>query len=494
MPNEQTTTDPNLTEATSPLGVTLLVNPEDSVPFRPEPVFISLGLKRDVFTGFSAGTAAGDTEPMGIQPLDLNTPAGLLKAFSLLGFEPGPDTVHLGFYTPEIFRASAQFRETINLPGRNVPFPPEVIASLPEISKPTQISIYLAAQANFFQLSLSPLQLKLREAGVPFTLGGIKAPADLRPQLFLVEHYELASFRGDLLRDDQIGSVSLSPGGSITYKLIIKKKTSTSSELTSTVMDSQDQEAKTNFNKQVKDTADARFGRNNYNYGFDGNFHGEASVGIGEGSADARVHAQGATNEVRNDFAESTASAIDSQVSEANRVRQQRMVTGTATTQTDEETESVMEKTALNPTAKNVNVGIYLIKEEFVSLLSVVDVEIAFRNGDPNQDRLVPLRKLSELLDAVIDRPEVRTEIATSIKSLLQGISDYQDEIRSILKVDPSSPFGFSRDPQVKSEYKLKTSDGSVRRTFSVSGILIRAHRSFLRRPNVTVELPIILK
>ncbi|RWX69100.1 hypothetical protein EN780_07230 [Mesorhizobium sp. M4B.F.Ca.ET.089.01.1.1] len=489
MPNEQMASNPNVAEPAQGLGVSVQVNPEDSVPFRPEPVFISLGLKRGVFTGYSG--AAAPPEPMRIPPLDLKTEEGLLKALSLLGFEPGMDTIQYGFSTPAIFRASAKFRETIDLPGPNVPWPPAVIASQPPMIKPGIIANYIGAQAGFFQLSLNPLQLKLRELGVPFTLGGVTAPTDLRPQLFLVEHYQLASFRGDLARDDMVGSVSLSPGGSMTYKLIVKKKTSKSTELTSTVMDSQDQEAKSNFNKQIKDTADARFGRNNYNYGFDGSFHGEASVGFGEGSADAQVHARGATNEVREEFAESTASAIDTQVSEANRVRQQRMVTGTASTQTDEETESVMEKTAQNPTARPVNVGIFLIKEEFVSLLSLVDVEIAFRNGDPNKDRLVPLRKLGELLDAVIDRPEDRTEIATSIKDILQGIVDYQDKVRSIVKVDPSSPSGFSRDGQVKSEYQLRKSDGSVRRTLSVPGILIRDYRRFLRQPAVTVELPI---
>ncbi|MGD5596731.1 hypothetical protein QUT21_22660, partial [Xanthomonas citri pv. citri] len=143
-----------------------------------------------------------------------------------------------------------------------------------------------------------------------------------------------------------------------------------------------------------------------YDYGFDGSFHGEASIEIGGGSADARVHAQGSTNEVREDFAESTLSAIDTQVSETNHSRKQSIETAKENTRTDEETESVREKTAYNPTAQPVNVGIFLLKEEFVSVLSLVDVEIAYRNGDPNHNRREPLRKLGDLLDAVIARPE----------------------------------------------------------------------------------------
>jgi hypothetical protein len=489
MPNEPTTIDPSAVETQHGPSVSVQVNSEVSVPFRPEPVFISLGLKRNVFTGFSSGTAAPNPDPMGIPPVDLNTEAGVLKAFLLLGFEPGPDTTPFGFSTPAHFRASAAFRETIDppLPGLIVPMPPAVIGAQNPMIRPSMIQNYLAVQTAFFQMSLGPLQAKLRASRVPFSLGGVPAPEDLRPQLFLVEQYQLASFRGDLERDDLVDAFSLSPGGSTTYKVIVRKRTSTSKELTSTVLDSQDREAKDSFNKQIKETADKKSGTNNYNYGFDGSFHGEASMEIGGGSADARIHASGSTNDVRQDFAESTASAIDTQVSETNHSRKQSIETAREDTQTDEETESVREKTAHNPTAQPVNVGIYMLREKFVSVLSLVDVEIAYRNGDPNQNRQEPLRKLGALLDAVIDRPEDRTEIATTIKRLLQQIADYEGELHSIVKPDPSSPFGFSRDGQLKSEYRLQRSDGSLR-TFSVKGIPIRGCEQILRRPNVTVE------
>ena len=88
MPNEQTTIDPGAAETQLGPSVSVQVNPEDSVPFRPEPVFISLGLKRDVFVGFSGGNAAPNPDPMGIPPVDLKTENGLLKAFLLLEFWP----------------------------------------------------------------------------------------------------------------------------------------------------------------------------------------------------------------------------------------------------------------------------------------------------------------------------------------------------------------------------------------------------------------------
>ena len=46
MPDEQAVTGPGPVETSHGPSVSVQVNPEDSMPFRPEPVFISLGLKR----------------------------------------------------------------------------------------------------------------------------------------------------------------------------------------------------------------------------------------------------------------------------------------------------------------------------------------------------------------------------------------------------------------------------------------------------------------
>jgi hypothetical protein len=307
----------------------------------------------------------------------------------------------------------------------------------------------------------------------------------------LTEHYQLTSFRGDLARDDMVGSISVSPQSSVTYKLIVKKRTSQTTQLSSTVMDSQDNESSSHFNQATKESADARFGKNNYNYGFDANFHGEAEVGIGTGSADVNVHARGATNEVREDFAQSTESAVDAQVGQTNRSRQMRMVAGTAATQVDEETESSTEKTTSNPSGFPLNIGVFQVKEEFVALLTLVDVEVSFRNGDASQDRMVPLRQLGTLLEAVIDGPDNRKAITRWIKNALEGVCDYQGDMRSILKQDASSRVGLSVNNHLESTYELRKADGTVRRKLSVPGIIIKDFRRFLRKPMVTVELPI---
>ena len=325
----------------------------------------------------------------------------------------------------------------------------------------------------------------------PLPAGNVHPPDPLKPQLFLVEHYKLVSFKGDLARDEMIGSFSLSPNSELTYTLIAKTTTSKSNELTTTVMESQDTTATQQLNEHLKQSADARFGKNTSNYHMDANFHGEASMGFGGGSADADLHVKGGAEEVREDFAKSTESALDSQISATNQFRSQRALSGTAAEQTSSSTESKIEKKTRNDSSEPMNIGIFQLKEETITLLSLVDVTVAFRNTKPEQDRMVSVRELDGLLETVITSSEERAAIKRRIKLVLDHIRDYRDEPRSIIMPVPGDANAFAVNKRLESTYELKAPDGSLRRKLSVPGIIVKDFRRFLRKPNTTVELNI---
>jgi hypothetical protein len=183
-------------------GIDLEVHTEDSVPVRLNPVFISLGLPRESFVEQTGSTS--------VPAIDLTTVDGQLAAFAALGFQPGPDTV--GWHTPPHRRAAAAFCQANPLPPRG----PGERSRLERFASPI-------SDERLLRL----LQAKLTEAGIPFRLGNVTPPTERRPQLFLIEHYQLASFRGDLARDEMVCSIPpIEPHTTITYKLITKKRTS----------------------------------------------------------------------------------------------------------------------------------------------------------------------------------------------------------------------------------------------------------------------------
>ncbi len=321
--------------------------------------------------------------------------------------------------------------------------------------------------------------------------GNVWEPNSRRPQLFLVEQYILRSFKGDLARDQLISSFSLMPHAKVTYNIFSKQSSATSKNLSTTVMESKNELATSTFNSQLKSSADSRFGKNDYNYQMDANFHGEAEWGVTDGSVDADVHAKGNTQEVRNELATSTQSAIDAQVAATDELRTQRTSSDDTLMNTEEVNESRMVKEIVNDTDQPVNIGVFQLKEETISLLCLTDVLIGFKNTVKDEDRLVSIRNIDKLLEDVIESPDVRKVIKQRVRAVLEDIRDFEDESKSLITVNPANPSSFDVNSKLKSKYLLKSPDGSVRRSIEVDGIIIKDYRNFIRKPNTSVELPI---
>ncbi|SAL05794.1 hypothetical protein AWB78_07704 [Caballeronia calidae] len=317
----------------------------------------------------------------------------------------------------------------------------------------------------------------------------VAPPVKLRPQIFLVEQYKLVSFKGDLARDDMINSFSISPNSEFTYTLITKTSTTTSNELTTTVMESQDSTAANQFNKSMKDSADSKYGQDSSNYQLDANFHGEAQMGFGGGSADASLNVKGGSQDVRQELAKSAESAIDSQISSTNQFRTQKAVSGTQSTQMTNSTETRSEKKTRNDTSNPVNIGVFQLKEETITLLCLVDVLIEFRNTDPAKNLSVPVREIDALLNKVVGSVDMRKSLKAQILETLQSVRDYQDQPHSLLIPDQLNPSNLAVNQRLESTYELKSPDGSTRRKLVAPGIIIRDYKRYLRKPCTTVEL-----
>jgi hypothetical protein len=310
----------------------------------------------------------------------------------------------------------------------------------------------------------------------------------LKPQLFLVETYQLSSFRGGLLRDELVATMQpMLPHQDMTCKVVTRVRTTAEEKQTSTVLDQQSTESAENFNKQVKQSADSKFAGEHYDYGMQANFHGEGSVGFGSATADAHLDVNGSTNDVRNELANSVASALDTQVSQANQARRDTVHVTSSDSSIDRATETETIVHTTNPTDAVENFGIYQLKQEHVSILSLVDMEVAFMNTAPDATQTVPLFRLDALLNQVIDRPEERGVVKAQIRDCLSKIRNVDDEAQSIIVDDPAQPGGFIVNKRLQSRYQLRNADGSVRQIFAVPGVILRAWTKQLKKPSASV-------
>lgn len=115
-------------------------------------------------------------------------------------------------------------------------------------------------------------------------------------------------------------------------------------------------------------------------------------------------------------------------------------MSGTQSTQTTSSTETRSEKKTRNDTPNPVNIGVFQLKEETISLLCLVDASIAFRNTDPSMNLSVPVREIDALLNKVIASADVRASLKAQILDTLGSIRDYQDQPRSLLTPDSLNP------------------------------------------------------
>ena len=140
-----------------------------------------------------------------------------------------------------------------------------------------------------------------------------------------------------------------------------------------------------------------------------------------------------------------------------------------------------------NPSDHVQNFAIFQLKQEHVSILSLVDAEVVFLNGEPKSTKKVPLFRLDELLGEVIADPEERATIKAQVRGCLSGVRDNNDQAQSIVQQDDGQPGGLVVNKKLRSRYELRNSDGSVRQVLSAPGVTIRASVKHLRKPGATV-------
>jgi hypothetical protein len=320
-----------------------------------------------------------------------------------------------------------------------------------------------------------------------------KAPASkLKPQLFLVETYLLSTFRGDLIRGSPVINLpAMEPHSKRTYIVAVKNKTTDQIATSETVLDSASSQTQSSFNQQLQQSSGTNSSSENYDYGMQANAHAEGSVGFGSASGDAHVDAAGSTNDARQEIAQSVGHAIDSQVGQANQARQDQMRTVSDQKEVDTQTESTTIVERTNDSDQASNLGIFQMKQEQVSILSLIDVQVAFRNTDRQKDRQFKLFELDSLLDAVIAKKEHRNLIKDGIRAALSNIRDIMDEPKSIIVQDPAHPDSLVVNKRLTSTYELKNDDGSTRRVLSVPGIIVDTYTKYLNQA-ATIVLPFI--
>ncbi len=307
-------------------------------------------------------------------------------------------------------------------------------------------------------------------------------PPVLKPTFLIVEEYRLSNFLGQYGAGRTVKTFSLLPGEKTTISISSYKRSSETSSSSSSIMDSYTEEKADEFESSVQsEQGSTESTSKNFEY----HAEAEAKASWGWGSAKVSGGVSGGSTSAREEFAKNTSSASQKQASSASASRDVE-VNSNFEASSEEGTE-----TAITRDIQNINVGRTLnftfrqMNQEFITLLHLVDVRVAFFNGFAESKDEVSLAKIDTLMEKYVVEAE-RENVKNTILAQIKNVYDYQDEPHEVLE-EISRP-GFGSYWRFKKGLVTKFKDETTGSEFDVPGPILSADKTIMRTDSVIVE------
>jgi hypothetical protein len=323
----------------------------------------------------------------------------------------------------------------------------------------------------------------------PLSYNYIDEPTAVTPRMYIVETYRLSSFLGSYGAGKTIKTFSLFPGEKTKISVKTYAKRETDAKSASSILDSFTQESSDDFENSIQSEVSDKKA---YDESFEYHAEAEANASWGFGSAKVSGGVKGGSHSAREEFAKNVSNTTQKHAAKASAKRDVQVNTSyEVKEQTGEETSIERELQNIN-LSRTLNLIFRQMNQEFISILHLVDVRVAFFNGYAESKREVPLPELDSLLDEVIvDDAAKRKEVHDFIVRELQNIFDYKDEHqvfieeKSFTSSDGSGVAKYLRTKKgLTATYKDEITDTEI----TVPGIILSVVKSVLRTEGVIVE------
>lgn len=325
----------------------------------------------------------------------------------------------------------------------------------------------------------------LRDMAGAFTYRFVPAPAHCRPGLVLVEHYRLTSLPARYGGGRTIKTFSLLPGERTSIRISTYKRSTESLQKTSSILDSVTDETESEFGRTVssEQSNQANAGKT-FEYRAEAEAQGQANWGWGSASAKVSGGVSGSSNSAREELTKNISNAVSQNTARASAKRDVQIDTS-LDVKLEQGEEQAVERTLENVnTSRTLNFVFRQMNQEYVTLLHLVDVRVAFFNGHAESRDEVALTDLDRLLADCVEPASV-PGVRKQVLDALRGITDHEGRARpEIVRpagADENGPFQI--DTTLTSAYT--TPDG---REHTVSGIIVGVGQQVLRTDGVVVD------
>jgi hypothetical protein len=309
------------------------------------------------------------------------------------------------------------------------------------------------------------------------------------PQLYLVEQYSLRTFHGDMGVGDPVdgGNLTVIPHSKKVFTIITKKRDTTIDSSSTNILESGSDQATKGFSDALKTDESQSGSQDQYSYGMDASFHGEAhATSLTGGEVDANLHVAGQSQDVRTGFATAVGKQCQRQATQTHESRKQRATTEESGHVLDEQTETGFSQTIENVGDEVGNYLLFQITQEYILVLNLIDAQLAFHNGNGRQSKIAAIQDMPALLEHCLPESDLRIKVAAAVVAATTSVIDVAGQVRTVLTPD-STPTDARVNRTLTSTYELRNTAGELVRVIEVPGIIISVNRPVVLTTNTAM-------
>lgn len=346
------------------------------------------------------------------------------------------------------------------------------------------------------QLEKGKLSMLRRTLYGEFELQFVPLPQRPQPRLCLLETYRISNYLGNYGAGRTVETFPLFPGEETTITVESHREHERQRQEASSIFDSFTRESATEFEHQVQEEmgSTTRFEvSSGTEVGMNQSVGATVPVkGIPIGAeAGVEMSSSIESSFMREDTANRVTNAVDRHATSATSKREVNVETSESTT------ERVGERTATERRIENINVSRTLnivfreLNQEYVTLFHLVDVKLCYYTGDPNATQVIPLYRMDNLLEDVLDSSEevdgtpVTTLVRRRVINELNHLFDYADNEHSFIEAVTRNDETYHR---IRKDMTTQYRDEATGTTISAPGIIYGATKNTLGTGGVIVE------
>ena len=329
-----------------------------------------------------------------------------------------------------------------------------------------------------------------RDTSSRFTYKFIPVPQRGIPTLLLVEYYRLSSFPARYGAGRTIKTFSLLPGEKSKIRVSTYRRSEQSSRQATSILDSNSSEAESDFERSVQAEASSQDSTSkSLEYPAEAEASGSASWGWGSANVTASGGVSGASQASREEFAKNVSNAVTNNATKASSRRDVQVDTSLDIKLEATEEQAVERELENINLSRTLNFVFRQMNQEFITLLHLVDVRVAYFNGYGESRVEVPLPELDDLLNTYI-LPANQEQVREAIAGELAAITDYTGQVNTTfvqtqtLGSDTAAVSYFRVNPDAVSTYAPAPGAPPV----TVPGVIMAADSHVMRTDGVVVD------